>query len=296
MEAATMKIERSIVIKADQAKVWKALTTPEALAKWFEVFDFDRLEVGQKIHFSWEPNDAVDFSETSGEIAMVEPISRFGYRWRIAPPEPAMTLVIFDLETVPEGTRVTVTETGFEAISDAQREKRFNDNMGGWQGVMGQLAAYLQGQAISIERSIWIKASRQRVWEAITDPAQIGAWFSPGTHWRGTGLEVGGRISVYDPETDTDLFTQVITLVDAPNQLVTCQVPNSADEASHTTTWTLKEDGSGTLLTLTYSGYEMDTEDARQHNMDENAVGFGLMLENVKAHVEGQPLPHPQGF
>jgi len=142
-----MKIERSVVIKADQARVWKALTTPAQIAKWFEVFEFEHLEAGQPIRFSWEPNDSVDFHETFGEIAIVEPMSRFGYRWRIAPPDPTMTLVVFDLETVPSGTKVTVTETGFEALPDSQREKRFNDNTGGWDAMIKSLATYVEGQS-----------------------------------------------------------------------------------------------------------------------------------------------------
>jgi hypothetical protein len=30
--------------------------------------------------------------------------------------------------------------------------------------------------------------------------------------------------------------------------------------------------------------------------MEENAFGFGMMLSNIKALVEGAPLPMPQGF
>ena len=142
-----LKIERSIVVKAAQEKVWRALTTPEAIAKWFEVFEFDRLEAGQPIHFRWEPHPSVDFTETFGEIALVEPMSRFGYRWRIAPTEPVTTLVMFELEAVPEGTRVTVTETGFEALSEGQRQQRFQDNLAGWEEVINKLANYVQEQA-----------------------------------------------------------------------------------------------------------------------------------------------------
>ena len=141
-----MKVERSVVIKAEQARVWQALTTPKEIAKWFQVFDFDKAEVGQKIHTSWEPNDAVDFNETFGEVAVVEPINRFGFRWQISPPNPAMTLVVFDLETIPEGTRVTVTETGFEALPESLRQKRFSDNSGGWEYMVKSLATYVEGQ------------------------------------------------------------------------------------------------------------------------------------------------------
>ena len=34
---------------------------------------------------------------------------------------------------------------------------------------------------IVIERSIWIASPRERVWQAVTDPAQIAQWFAPGT-------------------------------------------------------------------------------------------------------------------
>jgi len=30
--------------------------------------------------------------------------------------------------------------------------------------------------------------------------------------------------------------------------------------------------------------------------MEQNAFGFGMMLENVKAQIEGKSLPYPGGF
>jgi uncharacterized protein YndB with AHSA1/START domain len=150
-------------------------------------------------------------------------------------------------------------------------------------------------QKLAVERSIWIAASRERVWRAITDPEQVEKWFSPGTKWRGSGLHVGGKLSVYNPETDTDMYTQIIELVDPPHQLVTRSEPKPP-ETPHVTTWTLVEENGGTRLTLIRSGYELEPEDIRQKNMDENGFGFAMMLENVKAQVEGTNLPYPQGF
>jgi hypothetical protein len=51
--------------------------------------------------------------------------------------------VVFALETVPEGTRITVTEQGFEALPDEVREIRYQDNTQGWEQVLGELIAYL---------------------------------------------------------------------------------------------------------------------------------------------------------
>lgn len=148
---------------------------------------------------------------------------------------------------------------------------------------------------IAIERSIWIAAPCERVWQAITDPDQIAKWFSPGMQWRSTGQQVGGRLSVIDPATDTVLVTQVIEVADPPHKLVTRQEVQPGDPA-HVTTWTLAAENGGTRLTLIYSGFEQEPEDVRQQNMDQHGVGFGMMLENVKAQVEGTPLPYPQGF
>ena len=132
MEAIVL--ERSLVVKADRERVWRAITTPEHIAKWFEPIHFERLAVGEALTFRWQGE---------GSIALVEPMRRFGFRWQIAPPHPAQTFVIFTLETVPEGTRITVTEQGFEALPDEVREARFKDNIQGWEHMLGQLNAYL---------------------------------------------------------------------------------------------------------------------------------------------------------
>ncbi|MBO0790850.1 MAG: SRPBCC domain-containing protein [Ktedonobacteraceae bacterium] len=132
MEAVV--IERSIVVAADREQVWRAITTPEYIAKWFEPIRFDRLAVGEALTFGWGGE---------GSIAIVEPMERFGFRWQIAPPHPAQTLVVFALETVPEGIRITVTEQGFEALPDEVRETHFKNNTQGWEHMLNSLSTYL---------------------------------------------------------------------------------------------------------------------------------------------------------
>jgi len=129
-------ITRSVVVTADCERVWQAITTPEDIAQWFEPIRFDRLAVGEALTFDWGG---------ASEITLVEPLQRFGYRWQIAPPHPEQTLVIFALETVPEGTRITVTEEGFEGLPDEVRQKKLQDNTQGWEHELGELVAYLKG-------------------------------------------------------------------------------------------------------------------------------------------------------
>jgi uncharacterized protein YndB with AHSA1/START domain len=222
----------------------------------------------------------------------------------------------FILEEVQGGTQVTVTMSGFESLPEDSRQDHLAPSGAAWEKALENLKAYLAGAELpfpegyvaalfgyrreskkifGVERSIWIDASRERVWKAITDPEQIEQWFSPGTKWRTTETEAGTQLSVYDPESDSDMYIQIVELVEPPYRLITRTNPEPP-EAIHTTTWSLEEENGGTRLLLTYTGYEQEPEETRHPNIEQNAFGFGMMLENLKANIEGANLPYPGGF
>jgi uncharacterized protein YndB with AHSA1/START domain len=91
------------------------------------------------------------------------------------------------------------------------------------------------------------------------------------------------------------MYVQILETVDPPHRLVTRSVPE-AEEPSYVTEWVLHEENDGTRLTLIHSGYEQDASDARWSSMEQNTFGFGMMLENVRAVIEGDCLPVPKGF
>jgi uncharacterized protein YndB with AHSA1/START domain len=146
----------------------------------------------------------------------------------------------------------------------------------------------------SIERTIWIAASRERVWDAITDPEQVEQWFSPGTRWELSTMGVGGRLFVRNPETGAEMYTQIIAVFDPPARLVTRSLPNPPD-TEHVTAYTLEEEDGGTRLTMVYSFEGMPEEKRRTFNQ-QSGTGFTLMLGNIKGFIEGTPLPMPGGF
>ena len=150
-------------------------------------------------------------------------------------------------------------------------------------------------EKLTVERSIWIAAPRERVWRAITDPEQVEQWFSPGTPWKLSALQVGGKLSVYNPDTDTDMYIHILEIVDPPHQLAMRTEPEPPD-TPRVTTWTLEEENGGTRVTVTESGFERMPDDIRQKRMDEDGMGFGMLLENLKAYVDGRNLPYPEGF
>ena len=44
------------------------------------------------------------------------------------------------------GTRLTITESGFEGLPLERRAKAFADNQGGWEAQLGLIAKYLARQ------------------------------------------------------------------------------------------------------------------------------------------------------
>lgn len=132
-------VERSIVVNASQERVWKILTQSAHFAKWFEMdIKWGKLAVGEQMTFTME-------GETEyGRIAIVEPMDRFGFYWGAETGRPEENLVTFRLEAVPDGTRVTVTESGFEALPEELRQKRFEMNDGGWKIQLENIDAYLK--------------------------------------------------------------------------------------------------------------------------------------------------------
>lgn len=136
-------IERSIVTSAPRDRVWKAITNPKNLSKWHTPLSmrFDKLVVGEPIFFEYE-NIA-----NQGSIAIVEPQTRFAYRWKAHEDYEIQTLVTYTLKEVDEGTRVTVTETGFEALPVEARQGQIDNNTQGWGIVLDRMKAHVESES-----------------------------------------------------------------------------------------------------------------------------------------------------
>ncbi|MBX3066701.1 MAG: SRPBCC domain-containing protein [Anaerolineae bacterium] len=133
----TLVIKQSVVVAADQDRVWRAITEPDQFSKWFgNKLHWDKLAVGEPMTFEGEGGMA---------IAIVEPQTRFAFRWQAATGHPALTLVTFRLQKVADGTEITVTEEGFEALPAELSQERFESNNKGWNIQMQNIATYLQG-------------------------------------------------------------------------------------------------------------------------------------------------------
>ena len=305
-----IKVERSIWMDVSRERVWQAITDPADLAQWL-------LPPALGADMKRDDNDTIYVSMGGMEIpvAALEDIEPPRHVRSYGLPDHVISITYL-LEEEKNGTRLTVTMNGFEQLPADARQDRVMPAGTAWEKALENLKAYVTGASLpfpegyvaamfgyrretersfAVERSIWINASPERVWDAITDPVQLEAWFSPGTSWKLTALEVGGRLFTQDPETGDETNVQVIKVVDPPELFATHSF-SSLPGSSESTAYLLQEERGGTRLTITNSGYELLPDDERWSTMEQNAFGFGMMLENLRAYVESQDLPTPGGF
>jgi uncharacterized protein YndB with AHSA1/START domain len=138
-------------------------------------------------------------------------------------------------------------------------------------------------EPLTVERSIWIAARRERVWSAITDPAQLEVWFAPGSKWEIPALKVGGVVKFYN--TETDIAVHTIQTLDPPHEF---SLSWQEEGKPMRTTFKLEEEKNGTRVIIQESGFEQLAPEVRQKRFNETAKGYGMSLENLKTHVEAQ--------
>jgi uncharacterized protein YndB with AHSA1/START domain len=140
------RIERTVQLAHPPERVWAALTTAEGLGTWFGNRAEIDLRVGGQAKLTWDSGDVATLT-----IERVEPPRVFGYTWPVyGLPEgdPRRTYVEFTLEPTSSGTTLTMVETGFAQLPEADDHKvAYSGNTEGWTNELGELVAYLDGQA-----------------------------------------------------------------------------------------------------------------------------------------------------
>jgi uncharacterized protein YndB with AHSA1/START domain len=155
------RIEKTIVLRAPRARVWRALTNADEFGTWFGVtFDSGAFVPGAvargviaptavdaDVAKAQEPYKGMPFDIT---IDRMEPERLFSFRWHPYAVERNVdysseptTLVVFTLEDVADGTRLTVTESGFDKIPLERRAQAFTANEQGWGMMVSLIAKYL---------------------------------------------------------------------------------------------------------------------------------------------------------
>ncbi|BCB83321.1 SRPBCC domain-containing protein [Phytohabitans suffuscus] len=139
------RIERTLNLAQAPERVWAALTTAEGLGTWFGNSAEVDLRVGGQAKLTWDSGDSATLT-----IERLEPPHVFGYTWPIhglPADDPRRTYVEFTLEPAGSGTTLTMVETGFAQLPEVEHKAAFPGNTQGWTSELGELVAYLDGQA-----------------------------------------------------------------------------------------------------------------------------------------------------
>jgi len=150
---STDRIEREILLKAPQARVWRALANAEEFGAWFQVaFEGKVFVAGQPIsgRFTAPGYEHLSFN---AQIVEIEPERRLSMRWHPYAVDPAVdysheptTLIEFELRAVGGGTLLRVVESGFDKVPAARRAEAFRMNSAGWAQQLRNIEQYVDAR------------------------------------------------------------------------------------------------------------------------------------------------------
>jgi len=138
--SSTDRIEKLVNLDAPRARVWRALTDYTQFNQWFGVSLTTPFSPGAAVSGKLNIRN-YDHITLTIWIQSMEPERFFSFRWHPYAIEDGVdynaeptTLVSFTLEDAGSGTRLTIVESGFDAIPESRRAKAFSMNERGWTG------------------------------------------------------------------------------------------------------------------------------------------------------------------
>ena len=160
MTSTTDRIEKQVILRAPQERVWRAISDAGEFGSWFGMEFEGAFAPGREIRGRIVPTkadpDVAKMQEGHAglpvtlRIERIVPMHTFSYRWHPFAIDPAvdysaepMTLIEFVLEDRGAETMLTITESGFDQIPLSRRARAFEANEGGWTGVLRLIAKHL---------------------------------------------------------------------------------------------------------------------------------------------------------
>jgi len=144
-----------------------------------------------------------------------------------------------------------------------------------------------------IEKEILLKASRSRVWQALSNAEEFGTWFGAalGGQQFVSGAHVRGPITIRGLE---HVFFDAVIVEMKPEQILSfrwhpCPLDAAIDYSKEETTLvvlTLSEAKGGTLLKVVETGFDKLPATRRAEAFRMNSGGWEGQMRNIARHVE----------
>jgi uncharacterized protein YndB with AHSA1/START domain len=169
----TDRIEKKVTLRAPVSRVWKAIAEAKEFGQWFGVSLDGEFAAGKTLTGTWDarldeaairraqedlglPPSKIRMPDAGAvfcTVERVEPERYFSFRWvpygvdaEADPQNEPTTLVEFSLEKAPEGTRLTIVESGFDRVPEKRRDRAFRMNTGGWSAQAENLRKHVEGE------------------------------------------------------------------------------------------------------------------------------------------------------
>ena len=157
-----------------------------------------------------------------------------------------------------------------------------------------------------IEKKIFIRAPRKRVWRALSDSNEFGTWFgvkfegpfAPGAHIRGriVTTKVNAEVAKLQKEHEGLPFDITIEQME-PERLFSFRwhpyaVDRQVDYSTEPTTlvaFSIEEVPEGVMLTVTESGFEQIPLARRATAFTANEGGWSIMVKVIEEYVAQTP-------
>jgi len=148
----TDRIEKQVTLRADRSKVWHALTDSQQFGEWFRVKLDGPFTAGQEITGNIL-HPGYEHVRFAAWVEAIEPQSYFSFRWHpygidkdVDYSQEPTTLCAFTLEDAPEGTRLTLVESGFDGLPRERHDIALRMNSKGWEAQLeNNIRAYVEG-------------------------------------------------------------------------------------------------------------------------------------------------------
>jgi uncharacterized protein YndB with AHSA1/START domain len=146
----TNSIEKHVELDAPIERVWRALTDHREFGEWFRVKLEGPFAPGQvsRGHITYPGFEHLAWEAT---VVKMEKPHFFSFTWHPYAVDPKVdysketpTLVEFRLEASGNGTRLTVTESGFDKLPRHRMPKAMRMNEGGWAEQMKNIKAHVE--------------------------------------------------------------------------------------------------------------------------------------------------------
>lgn len=144
-----------------------------------------------------------------------------------------------------------------------------------------------------IEKRIVLKATKARIWRALTDAKEFGTWFRVALE---SGFEPGGKTvgKITHPGYEHVKFEVVVEKMEPERYFAFRWHPYAADpkvdyskEPMTLVEFRLEDSAEGTVLTTVESGFDQLPPERRDEAFRMNEGGWEGQLRNVSAHVGG---------